>query len=154
LTVLACLRQQITTLDKAVSKRLKQTPAYEQLLSVNGIGEILAQTIALETGEMTRFPTVGNYASYCRCVRSTKRSTGKRKGQGNVKNGHPYLEGASREAAQFAIRFHPTAQRLYQRKTAKRHLMVARKSVAHTLARACFYVMRDRVPFEVDKACG
>jgi len=49
----------------------------------------------LETGDMRRFPTVGNYASYCRCVGSTNIRNGKRKGQGNIKNGHPYLEWAS-----------------------------------------------------------
>jgi transposase len=154
LTVMACLRQQIQTLEKAVRNRLKYTPAYEHLLSVNGIGEILAQTIALETGEIARFPTVGNYASYCRCVRSTKLSNGKRKGQGNVKNGNPYLEWAYMEAAQFAIRFNPKVQRFYQRKAAKNHMMVARKSVAHKLARACFYVIRDQVPFDVEQAFG
>jgi transposase len=154
LTVMACLGQQIKALEQAVRTRLKHTPAYVHLLSVKGIGEILAQTIALETGEIARFPTVGNYASYCRCVRSTKLSNGKRKGQGNVKNGHPYLEWAYMEAAQFAIRFQPKVQRFYQRKTAKSHLMVARKSVAHKLARACFYVMRDQVPFDVDRAFG
>jgi len=63
---------------------------YEQLLTVAGIGTILAQTIALETGDIRRFPTVGNYASYCRCVESHKLSKGKRTGTGNVKNGHPY----------------------------------------------------------------
>ncbi len=152
LAILTCLKHQITTLEKAVSKRLKHTPAYEQLLSVNGIGEILAQTIVLETGEMSRFPSVGDYASYCRCVRSTKLSNGKRKGQGNVKNGNAYLEWAYMEAAQFAIRFNPKIQRFYQRKAAKSHLMVARKAVAHTLARACFSMMRDRVSFEVDRA--
>jgi hypothetical protein len=52
------------------------------------------------------------------------------------------------EAAQFAIRFTPIVQRFYQRKAAKRHLMVARKSVAHKLARACYYIMRDLVPFD------
>ena len=60
LTVMACLGQQIHTLEKAVRTRLKHTSAYEHWLSVKGIGEILAQTIALETGEIARFPTVGN----------------------------------------------------------------------------------------------
>jgi transposase len=154
LAVLDCLRQQINTLEKAVRKRLKHSPAYEQLLTVDGIGAILAQTIVLETGHIGRFPTVGNYASYCRCVKSTKISNGKRKGQGNVKNGHPYLAWAYREAAQCAIRFSPRVQRFYQRKQAKSHLMVARKAVAHTLARACYDMMRDLVPFDVHKACG
>jgi transposase len=154
LALLDCLSQQIKTLEQAVTKSLKHTPAYEQLLSVDGIGTILAQTIVLETGAMERFPTVGNYASYCRCVTSTKISNGKRKGQGNIKNGNPYLEWAYMEAAQFAIRFNPTVQRFYQRKQAKSHVMVARKAVAHKLARACYYMMRDLVPFEVQKAFG
>jgi transposase len=154
LAVLDCLRQQIKTLEKAVLQRLKHSPAYEQLLTVAGIGAILAPTIVLETGNIGRFPTAGNYASYCRCVKSTKISNGKRKGQGNVKNGNPYLAWAYMEAAQFASRFSPSVQRVYQRKQAKSHLMVARKAVAHTLSRACYYIMRDLVPFDVYKAFG
>jgi transposase len=156
LAILDCLSQQIKTLEKAVSKRLKHTPSYEQLLTVDGIGTILAQTIALETGQIGRFPTVGDYASYCRCVNSTKLSNGKRKGQGNVKNGNLYLGWAYMEAAQFAIRFNPQAQRFYQRKLAKstNNTVLARKSVAHKLSRACYYIMRDLVPFEATKAFG
>ena len=154
LAVLHCLGQQIKALEKLVHKRLQHPPAYAQLQTVDGIGTIVAQTIEWETGAIGRLPTVGNSASYCRCVQRTKISNGKRKGQGNVKNGHPYLEWASREAAQFAIRFNPTVQRFYQRTHAKSHLMVARKAVAHTLSRACYDIMRDLVPFDVHKAFG
>jgi hypothetical protein len=68
-------------------------PAYEPLLSVGGIETILAQTIVLETGDMDRFPTVGNDASYYRCVTRTQISNGKWQGHGNVKNGHPFSSG-------------------------------------------------------------
>jgi transposase len=108
----------------------------------------------LETGEIGRFPPVGHYASYCRCVGSTKISNGKRKGQGHIKNGHPYLEWASMEAAQCAIRFSPTVPRFSQRQQAKSHLMIARKAVAHKRARACYDILRDLVPFDVHKAFG
>jgi transposase len=156
LAVLDCLRHQIKTLEKTVHKRLHHTPAYEQLLTVDGIGTILAQTITLETGAISRFPTVGNYASYCRCVDSNKISNGKRKGTGNVKNGNPYLAWAYMEAAQFALHFQPAAQRFYQRKLAKsrNNTVLARKAVAHKLSRACYYIMRDLVPFEAAKAFG
>jgi transposase len=89
-------------------------------------------------------------------VDSHKISNGKRKGHGNVKNGHPYLGWASMEAAQYALRFNPSAQRFYQRKLAKstNNTTLARKAVAHKLARACYYVMRDLVPFEATKAFG
>jgi transposase len=156
LAVLDCLCQQIKTLERTVHQRLHQTSAYEQLLTVKGIGPILAQTITLETGDVRRFPAVGNSASYCRCVDSTKLSNGKRKGTGNVKNGNSYLGWAYMEAAQFALRFHPSAQRFYQRKLAKsnNNTILARKAVAHKLARACYYVMRDLVPFDALKAFG
>jgi hypothetical protein len=58
------------------------------------------------------------------------------------------------EVAQCAIRFHAKVQRFSQRKCAKSHVMIARTSVAHTLARTCWYIMRDQVPFDVDKAFG
>ena len=78
------------------------------MLTVSGIGPILALTIMLETGDIRRFAKVGNYASYCRCVGSQKTfSNGKRKGSGNTKNGNKYLAWAFVEAANFAIRFVP-----------------------------------------------
>jgi transposase len=156
LVVVDCLKHQIKTLEKTVHKHLHHTPSYEQLLTVQGIGTILAQTISLETGAISRFPTVGHSASYCRCVDSTKLSNGKRKGTGHVKNGHPYLAWAYREAAQFALRFQPAAQRFYQRKLAKsrNNTILARKAVAHKLARACYDMMRDLVPYEATKAFG
>ncbi len=49
------------------------------MLSVNGIGDILGLTIMLETGDINRFPHVGNYTSYCRCVGSQKSSNGRLK---------------------------------------------------------------------------
>jgi transposase len=99
---------------------------------------------------------VGHYASYCRCVDSTKISNGKCKGQGHGKHGNPSLSWAYREAAQYAMRFQPAAQRFYQRKLAKshKHTIVARKAVAHKLARACYDIMRDLVPLDATKACG
>jgi hypothetical protein len=47
LAVLDCLSHQIKTLEQTVHKRLKHTPSYEQLLTVDGIGTILAQTITV-----------------------------------------------------------------------------------------------------------
>ena len=81
-------------------------------------------------------------------------SNGKRKGSGNPKNGNKSLAWAFVEAANFAVRYHPKVKRFYQRKKARTNGMVAIKAVAHKLARACYYVLRDQVPFEVEKAFG
>src|SRR5262245_48123487 len=80
LGVLHCLRHQSQRLEQSVHQRLHHPPAYEQLLTVQGIGTILAQTITLETGAISRLPTVGNSASSYRGVASTQLSNGKRTG--------------------------------------------------------------------------
>lgn len=151
-TVMRSLETEIAILERIVKERVKLKPAYRHLLTVSGIGQILALTIMLETGDIRRFSKVGNFASYCRCVKSEKLSNGKRKGSGNTKNGNKYLSWAFVEAANFAIRFEPLIARFYQRKKAKTHRVVAIKAVAHKLARACYYIMRDQVPFDVDRA--
>jgi transposase len=152
LSAMRCLQAEIATLERVVKERVKLRPAFRHLLSVTGIGEILALTIMLETGDVRRFPAVGNFASYCRCVRSEKLSNGKRKGSGNTKNGNKYLAWAFVEAANFAVRYEPQIRGFYQRKKSKTNGIVAIKAVAHKLARACYYIMRDEVPFDVGRA--
>jgi len=56
------------------------------------------------------------------------------------------------EAANFAVRSYPRIRQYYQRKQAKTQNVVAIKAVAHKLARACYYVMRDQVAFNVTRA--
>ena len=59
----------------------------------------------MTSGSIERFADVGNYASYCRCVGSAHVSNGKKKGDGNTKNGNRYLAWAFVKAANFAVRF-------------------------------------------------
>ena len=152
LAVMQCLEEQIGQIERVVTRQVKLKPAFQPLLTVSGIGQTLGLTIMLETGEIGRFASVGHFASYCRCVASKRVSNGKRKGQGNPKNGNKYLAWAFIEAAHFAIRFNPQIRRFYQRKQANTKEIVALKAVAHKLARACSYILRDQVPFAVDKA--
>ena len=154
LSIVEALNQQIGKIEKRVKEKVRLAPSFERLKTVSGIGDTLALTIMLEAGQISRFPSVGDFSSYCRCVSSEKLSNGKKKGSGNVKNGNAYLSWAFIEAAHFAIRHDPVIRRFYQRKQAKTLSVVALKAVAHKLARACYYVMRDQVPFEVEKCFG
>ena len=152
LAVMRTLEEAIERLEKTVKARVKLRSAFKPLLTVNGIGEILGLTIMLETGEIERFAKVGNYASYSRCVGSKHLTNGKLKGRGNTKNGNKYLAWAYIEAANFAVRYNPRIRRYYQRKAARTNGIVAIKTVAHKLARACYYILRDQVSFDVNKA--
>ena len=146
------LTERITEIEKAVVKKAKLRKEYLKLLTIAGIGKILALTIMLETGDIARFPEVGNYVSYCRCVGSTRVSNGKSKGEGNRKNGNKYLSWAYVEAANFAVRSYPYVRSSYQRKAAKTNTIVAIKAVSHKLSRASYYVIRNQEVFDPRKA--
>jgi transposase len=122
---------------------------FKLLTSTPGIGEVLATTIMLETSTIERFAAVGNFASYARCVDSKRLSNGKKKGEGNVRNGNRYLAWAFVEAANFARRYCPEAKRFYERKRARTNNIVATKALAHKLARACYHMLKEAKPFDV-----
>ena len=148
---IAALTDKIERIEKEVMAQAKLKPEFEYLLTTPGIGKILGMTIMLEVGDIGRFKEVGNYSSYCRCVKSTRLSNGKKKGEGNRKNGNRYLSWAYVEAAHFSTMFCSKAQSFYQRKKAKSNGAVATKALANKLARATYYTMRDQVPFDEDK---
>jgi transposase len=148
------LGQQIEALERRLKERMSLRAGYRLLKTVPGIGETLATTIMLETGCIDRFAQVGNFSSYCRCVDSLRESNGKKKGEGNTKNGNKYLGWAFVEAANFALRYCPQAKSFYDRKKSKTNRVLAIKALAHKLARACYHMLRDQKPFDVSRCFG
>lgn len=151
LAVIATLNAQIDVLEKRLQERVQHQAEYALLTSAPGIGQTLATVILLETGPINRFAGVGNFASYARCVDSVYSSNGKKKGQGNNKNGNKYLAWAFVEAANFARRYCAEAKRFYERKKAKTNKVVAIKALAHKLARACYHMLKEGKPFDVTR---
>lgn len=141
------LKQKIKRLEKAIIQRVKLKKEFGQLLTIPGAGNILAMTIMLEVGDIKRFPKVGNFTSYCRCVPSKRLSDGKSKGYGNRKNGNRYLSWALTEAAQLGRRYNEQFRRYYNRKVAQANTSLATKALSNKLARICYYIIRDQVPF-------
>jgi transposase len=148
------LTRQIYKIEWAVQKKITLKEGYRYLLTLPGVGKILALTIMLETGPISRFETVGDYVSYCRKVPSRWISNGKWKGSGNTKNGNKYLSWAYAEASEFARRLYPEPRAYYHRKMQKTNAAVAHSALAHKLARAGYYVIRDQVPFQPEKLFG
>jgi len=151
---IAFLEREIKQIEKAVEQRIKLRNGYERLTSVPGIGRILAMTIMLETGPIERFPGPGNYASYCRAVKSEHTSNDHKKGDGNRKCGNKYLAWAYIEAANFAARYSPELRAWYQRKAARTKRVVALKALSNKLAKACYFILRDGADFDVKKLVG
>lgn len=151
-TMVKCFNEQIEVLEQTILKQVRPRTDWKRLLTVPGVGKILGLTILLETGDMARFQKSGNYASYCRCVSSQNLSNGKKKGEGNRKNGNRYLGWAFMEAANIATRYYDEVKSYYQRKKSKTNRVVALKAIAHKLSKASYHVLRDQVDFDMNKA--
>jgi len=145
------LTRQIKAIEAVVEKKVAIREPYAKLLTIPGVGTVLGLTIMLETGPLSRFDKVGNYVSYCRKVSSKWISNGKGKGKGNKKSGNKYLAWAFSEAAEIARRYHPEPRAYYNRKMQKTNLMTAHSALAHKIARAAYYVMKDQVAFDPKK---
>jgi transposase len=145
------LTRKIKAVEAVVVKRIELREPYDRLLTEPGIGKILGLTVMLETGPISRFAKAGNYASYCRKVSSKWISNEKKKGKGNKKSGNKYLAWAFSEAAEIARRYDENARAYYNRKAQQTNRMVAHNALAHKLARAAYYIMRDGVSFMPEK---
>ncbi len=60
LAMIKCADEQIDILERTVTDRVKLRAEFSFLKTVPGIGQILALTIMLETGDIKRFSTVGD----------------------------------------------------------------------------------------------
>ena len=125
-------------------------PDVELLMTVPGIGWILASTILGEIGDITRFASPAKLCGYTGlCPRVYQSGTKDRRGP-LAKNGPKYLRWALIEATTHACK-HPafrahyeaTAQRLGKQRGKK----IARVEVARKLAEAIWYMLTRHQAF-------
>jgi transposase len=129
-------------IEEAVLKAVKNKAEFTRIQQVPGIGPILGMVVVLESGDFGRFPSAGDYASYCRTVKSERQSNGRKKGENNRRCGNRYLAWAFAEAAVYAVRYYPRIAGWYERKKRRRNVAVAMKALACKLAKAAWHVMR------------
>jgi transposase len=86
------------------SAKAHDVQTFARLQSVPGIGQILALVLFYEIYDIGRFPRVQDFVSYCRLVKGTKESNGKRLGTAGKKIGNVHLRWAVAEAAVLFIR--------------------------------------------------
>jgi transposase len=141
------LARQIKAIETVVEKKQELLEPYDRLLTEPGIGKILRLMVMLETGPISRFAKVGNYVSYCRRVSSKWISNEKNKGKVSKKSGNKGLAWAFSEATEIARRYDENARAYYNRKAQQTNRIVAHNALAHKLARADYYIMRDGVSF-------
>jgi transposase len=122
-------------------------PVYWHLLkTIPGVGRILALTILYEIGDIQRFPSVQQFASYARLIKCKAESAGKVYGTSGNKIGNAHLKWAFSEAAVLYLRGNPDAQKYLNRLQQRMGKAKALSALAHKLGRAVYFMLkRERV---------
>jgi transposase len=142
------LNESILEIEKVVRESASLLPFYARLETLPGVGRILVLTISMEVGDVKRFASSGDFASYCRTVKAQRKSNGKKKEDTNQKCGNKYLAWAFVEAANFARRYDEHCRRWFDRKAAKTSNVIATKALARKLAKAAWHVMSQDTDYD------
>jgi transposase len=154
-TDLAVIREydrQIDRLERAIlsASRRDRWRDLNVLLSVPGVGEVLAMTLLYEIGDINRFDTHQQFASYCRLVKGSVESAGVIKGMRGGKMGNGYLKWAMKEAVLVAKRSHPQIRAMAQQLQKRHDKPTANAILAHRLARAIYYILKHGMTFSME----
>jgi transposase len=148
------LTESTEEIEKVVMASARKLPSYSKLTTLPGIGNILGMTITMEIGDIKRFASAGEFASYCRTVAAQRTSNSKKKGENNSKCGNKYLAWAFVEAANFARRYDEQCRQWYDHKAAKTSQVIATKALACKLAKAAWHVMSQGTDYDAKRMFG
>lgn len=121
------------------------------LRTIPGIGNILSLVLLYELHTIDRFPSVGDFLSYARLVTPKQTSDGKVTGQSGAKIGNVHLKWAFSEAVLWMLRYSEQAKAFVKRKEKKYGKPRAMSMLARKIARAVYYMLKQKVPFNAVK---
>jgi len=138
-------------LSSTRSAKAHDVQTFARLQSVPGIGQILALVILYEIQDITRFPRVQDFVSYCRLVKCAKESGGKRLGTSGKKIGTVHLRWAFAEAAVLFLRQNQPGKEYFTKLEHKHGKAKALTVLAHKLARAVYYLLTREQAFDLNR---
>jgi transposase len=149
---------QVRQLEQRLEELVEVSEPMQWLLSLPGVGVILAATIALEIGEVERFPSAMHLASYAGTTPRVHASGGKVRYGTLRADVNRYLKWAFAEAGNsVAVNHRRCPERhvsqLYRRLRQRKGHAKAIGAVARHLAEAAFHVLRGKQMYR-DPAFG
>lgn len=151
LATIAHLDQEIRRLELQITRRAKQhdTQTYHRLLTIPGVGRVLALVLLYEIHDIARFERVQDFLSYARLVRSTKTSAGKRVGGASGRKiGNAHLKWAMSEATLLLMRESDAAKRFVDRKTRQHGKGKAIGILSAKLGRSIYQMLKHDQAFD------
>jgi transposase len=145
--------KQIRSIELEILTQGKQhDPTSLHLLrTIPGVGEILAIVILYEIHDISRFPEVGNFLSYCRLVKCQRESGGKKSASKNNRIGNVNLKWAFSEAACLFLRGNQAAQKYHEKLVSRYGKGKAMSIIAQKLGRSAYSMLKRKEPFDVNR---
>ena len=131
--------------------RIDDPNSYHLLRTVPGVGQFLWLVLLYEIHDIARFPRVQDFVSYCRLIRCSKESAGKKLGTGGKKIGNTHLKWAFSEATCLFLRGNGTAQKSLQKLEARHGKGKALGILSRKIATAVYYMLKRQEAFDMIK---
>lgn len=152
LNTLDQIQDSIHRLEDRLDEILNESSERSLLQTIPGVGRILSATIALEVGDISRFPGPGHLASYAGTTPTVHQSGSTRRTGSMRKDANQTLKWSFTEAAKVVIRHQEShsGSRLiakYQRLKERKNSGIATGAVARMLAEATYWVMTKQEPY-------
>jgi transposase len=154
LELLAELNQKIGELNEAVEQEAAKYADVALLRTHPGVGAITALACVVTIGEIERFASSRQLASYLGLIPTEASSGGRQKFGSISKQGSPFLRLLLVEAGQSAAKYDPELKRAYQRLKHKKHSAVAKVMVARKLAVRLYWMLRTQQPYRPARMQG
>jgi transposase len=142
----------LSELERYIEKNAKghNIHSWYLLRSIPGVGKILSLILLYEIHDISRFPRVQDFVSYCRLVKCPRESGGKKFGAKNSKVGNVHLTWAFSEAACQFLRGNEQAQQYHSRLVSKHGKGKALSIIAHKIGRAVYFMLKRKEPFSME----
>lgn len=150
LTLAEHLDEQLRGIELYLTQHAKidDSQAFGRLRTVPGIGPILAMVILYEVHDIRRFGSVQQFVSYCRLVKCSHESAGKKTtGKGN-KIGNAHLKWAFSEASLLMLRERPAAKSYVARLEKKHGKAKAISILSARLGRTVYWMLKRKEAFD------
>ena len=151
------LNRQVTGFEQRIKSVFKPTLPIQLLTTVPGVGLTLAVVIALEIGDVTRFPTAEKLASYAGCTcrvhaSGDKMRYGRLRPDVNRYHKWAFIEAANAICLMRRRHPHRHVTRLYERIARRKGHPKAIGAVARHLAEAAYWLLSKQEPYREPKS--
>lgn len=121
------------------------------LQSIHGVGDIIALTILYEIDTIERFASDKEFVSYCRLIRCSHESGGKKYLGSNKKIGNAYLRRVFGEAAVFVVKFNPEIEKYFNRLALLKGKGKAYGIISRKLACSVYAMLHNKTVFDMKR---